>query len=551
MNSIFTAQNSTDESEDQFSFQDIFAYAPIGICLTAPPEGRILKANRRMCEMLGYSEKELTGKSYPEITHPDDRAVSQESVQQLLLGNIDRFFLEKRYLHKNGESVWARVNVQLRRDANHAPKYFIAHLEDIRHLKESEEAISQLQNRAAVEKAVLEEQLRQAQKMEVIGQLAGGVAHDFNNLLSPILGYADLALTQLRPGDPMAEDLQAIRDAAVRAAALTRQLLAFSSKQLLSMTPLNLNRVVREFAKMARHFIRESIEITLHLDSDLGDIKADETQLHQILMNLSINARDAMPQGGSLVIETSNAAFDETFAKQHAGLQPGPYALVSVRDTGSGMAPEILERVFEPFFTTKPPGHGTGLGLPMTYGIVKQHQGYIWITSAPEKGTVVKIAFPKTGEPAAEESAAGHLPLADLSGQETLLVVEDDARVRNLVMKMLTRHGYRAVPAVDAQDALRYLESDPGSPDLVITDLIMPGLNGRELQERISALRPGIPVLFISGYPRDVLTDAEPWSADFHLLAKPFTTHELLSQVRTLLWKEPAGSQVMLPLKSE
>ncbi|HKC66514.1 MAG TPA: PAS domain S-box protein, partial [Pyrinomonadaceae bacterium] len=349
------------------------------------------------------------------------------------------------------------------------------------------------------ERRLLEEQLRQSQKMEAIGQLAGGVAHDFNNLLTAITGYSDLAMRKLQREDPLQRNLEEIKRAGDRAASLTRQLLAFSRKQILQSTVLVINSVVSELEKMLRRLIGEDVDLKTVLEPQLGSIKADPGQIEQIIMNLVVNARDAMPQGGKLTIETENVYLDETYARRHRGVTPGHYVMLAVSDTGTGMDAATQARIFEPFFTTKEQGKGTGLGLSTVYGIVKQSGGNIWVYSEVGQGTTFKVYLPRVDEEAQEYKRTIETEEL-LQGTETILLAEDEEIVRQLAREILETYGYRVLEAANGGAALLICEREKEPIDLLITDVVMPEMSGRQLAARLSRLRPEMKVLYMSGY---------------------------------------------------
>lgn len=380
----------------------------------------------------------------------------------------------------------------------------------------------------------LEVQLRQSQKMEAIGLLAGGIAHDFNNLLVAIMGYSELVLSSVPPGDPMKADVEEILKASERAASLTRQLLAFSRRQVLQPQILDLNEVVMSVDKLLRRLIGENIRLVTIPASNLGLVNADPGQIEQVIINVAINARDAMASGGKLTIETSNAAFDETYASRHVALKPGPYVMLAISDTGHGMDSPTLARIFEPFFTTKSLGQGTGLGLATVYGIVKQTGGEILVSSELGKGTTFKICLPRIDNPQeTEDSAASRA--RDSMGSETILVVEDEEVIRTLARRVLEKQGYRVLEACDGSEALALTEQHRGNIDLLVSDVVMPGLSGRELAEKLKSFRPALKTLFVSGYTDDAIVRhgvLEPGTA---FLQKPFMPDSLVHKVREVL----------------
>jgi PAS domain S-box-containing protein len=388
-------------------------------------------------------------------------------------------------------------------------------------------------NEDVTQRKVLEDQLRQAQKMEAVGQLAGGIAHDFNNTLSIITGYSDLLQMKLPLGDPAHKHAKEITKAGHRAAALIRQLLAFSRKQVIQPVVLDLNAATREFEKMMHHLIAEDIEITFKRSPDLGRVKMDPGQVEQILMNLAVNARDAMPRGGRLCIETANVELDETYAHQNVNVSPGPYVMLSVSDTGCGMDEKTQLHIFEPFFTTKEAGKGTGLGLSTVYGIVKQNVGHIRAYSALGKGTTFRLYLPRLDD-------AAKLSLPPLAvetirlGTETILVVEDEEPLRMLARICLESNGYSVLDAPNAAAALELAKKHGGRIDLLLTDVVMPGMSGRDLAKRLTAQR-GVKVLYMSGYNNDLIDHHGILDRDTVLLEKPFTLTELLAQVSKVL----------------
>ncbi len=379
------------------------------------------------------------------------------------------------------------------------------------------------------ERRSLQEQLIQAQKMEAIGRLAGGVAHDFNNLLTVILGFSDLVLSGTNRDSPTYSQTEQIRAAAERAAALTHQLLAFSRKQVLQPKSLNLNSVVSEVEKMLRRLLGEDIELVTALDKRLAQVMADPTQMEQVIMNLAVNARDAMPEGGKLTIETGNVELSEEYCREHVGVQPGPYVMLAMSDTGHGMDAETQARIFEPFFTTKDRDKGTGLGLSTVFGIVKQSGGSIYVYSEPGHGTTFRIYLPRVDVPAPEAPPA---EAPELRGSETVLVVEDDEKVRALVRTVLSARGYTVFEAGNAAEALMFESRYTGPIHLLLTDLVLPQMGGRELSERLLSLHPGLRVLFMSGYSEKGVPLGAPNSA---YIQKPFTPEALSRKVRDAL----------------
>jgi two-component system, cell cycle sensor histidine kinase and response regulator CckA len=384
------------------------------------------------------------------------------------------------------------------------------------------------------ERHLLEQQLRQAQKMEAVGRLAGGVAHDFNNLLMVIKGHTELLMNALPPADPMSRKISQIDRAADRAAALTKQLLAFSRMQVLQPRVMNLNGVVEDMGKLLPRLIGEDVELGIRMAPDLGKIRADASQMEQIVMNLAVNARDAMPRGGRLIIETSNADLDRTYNTTHPIVKPGRYVLLAVSDTGTGMDAETQAHIFEPFFTTKEPGKGTGLGLATVYGVVKQSGGFIWVYSELGKGTSFKIYLPRVDQP----EDKGSLPLAFSEaprGTETILLAEDEQDVREVAREFLESGGYTVIEAHNGAEALRLAAEHGTAVDLLVTDMVMPGMTGKELAGRLQHQHSGLGVIYMSGYSEQTAAETTQVDASMRLLTKPFSRGSILRAVREAL----------------
>jgi PAS domain S-box-containing protein len=516
------AEEALRESERRF--RGVFDGAGIGIALVGA-DGRPIGSNRALQTMLGFSGEELRRMAFTEFAHPDDVAVDTRLAEELFEGKRDQYRVEKRYCRKDGEVVWGHLTASLVRDAAGRPQFAVGMVENI------------------TERKQLEEQFRQAQKMEAVGRLAGGVAHDFNNLLTAIRGYSELLLTAPGADDGMRRDIGEIRKAAERATSLTRQLLAFSRRQVLEPQVLNFNTVVADVGKMLRRLIGEDVELATALDPAVGRVKADPGQLEQVLVNLAVNARDAMPQGGKLTIETANVELDQVYARRHVPAPPGSYVLLTVSDTGCGMDAETQARVFEPFFTTKEVGKGTGLGLSMAYGIVKQSGGYIWVYSEPGLGSTFKIYLPRVEE--AAETAASSAPRAAPSGgSETILLVEDDEGVRTFARQILERAGYTLLEARDGNEALVIGERHAGPIALMLTDVVMPGKRGREVAQCLAAIRPDTRVLYMSGYTDNAIGNHGILDPGTAFLSKPFTADALMHKVREVL---DAPGQVAAP----
>jgi two-component system cell cycle sensor histidine kinase/response regulator CckA len=478
-------------------------------------EGRVAYITPSSHRHLGWTAAEMVGRSILEFIHPDDRETVSMRIAETLQRPGETIMQEVRFRH--GDRTW------------HIMEGF-----GVNRLDDPSVGAIVITTRDITDRRKLEEQLRQSQKMEAVGQLAGGVAHDFNNLLTAILGYCNLLLDEIPRDDPLRHDLDEIRSAGERAAGLTRQLLAFSRRQMLQPQIVDINALVRQMERLLRRLISEDVELVTALAPDLLSVHVDPSSIEQVLVNLAVNARDAMPLGGRLTIETSNVELDNTYAGTHLPIVPGRYVMLAVGDTGEGMDEATRERIFEPFFTTKEQGKGSGLGLATVYGIVKQNGGYIWVYSEPAHGTVFKVYLPP-----AESLVAPH-PVdhgkADerQHGWETLLLVEDEDAVRALAREVLRRHGYVVLEARHGVDALRVAERHLDDIHLMITDVVMPHMSGRDLAKRLSAGRPKMKVLFMSGYTDHAVMnrDATPGTA---FLQKPFTPETLVRKVRNVL----------------
>jgi PAS domain S-box-containing protein len=492
------------------------------------PEGIIVEIDRRMqylnpaaLRLLGAnSASQLLGRPVRSIIHPDDHEAAE--VRAAL---VDRGECvppaERRFLRLDGSELVSDTSIT-HLEYNQRPAILVF-LRDISDRK-----------RAAAEQALLEAQLRQAQKMESVGRLAGGVAHDFNNHLTVINGYCDMLLASLPEGHPVRESVDEIRAAGERAAALTQQLLAFSRKQIAEPKPVSLNEVVADAGRMLRRLIGADIEIVTDLAAEPAVVIADRGQMNQVLMNLAVNARDAMPEGGKLVIETRLADVGEEFASLHPDARPGRFVVLSVSDTGVGMDQEVLQRIFEPFFTTKKTGAGTGLGLATVYGIVRQSGGWIAASSEPGRGACFRVylaADARPAEPAPAEAAHAR----DGRGSETVLLVEDHPEVLRLTREMLRQKGYRLLEAANGAEALAVAAGHPGPIDALVTDIVMPGMNGRELAARLLEQRPLLKVLFTSGYAAGALGSQGALDPGMAYLPKPFTASELALKLRQVI----------------
>ena len=516
--SLYTQVRQAEEK-----YRLIFQNAVEGI-FQATPDQRLLTVNPSMARILGYeSPQELiadfnaTGRRL--WLHPETSEAIATALE--VMGVVEGLPIEAR--RKNGQSIWLSLNLRLVKDENGVTIYHAGTIEDITARMEAE-----------AHRKELEQQLRQSQKMEAIGQLAGGVAHDFNNLLTAINGYSSLALQRANPDDRMRGYLEEIKKAGERAANLTRQLLAFGRKQMLKPVPLNLNDVVAEMSKMLRPLIGEDICFNAIFDPELKQIRADPGQIEQVLVNLVVNSRDAMPQGGTLTIETANIRIDQEFASRHPDLAPGDYVVLTVSDNGCGMDEKTRARIFEPFFTTKEKGRGTGLGLSTVYGIVTQSGGTIRVYSEPGEGTVLKVFLPQfqsSGEPQPKVSVDTVVP----RGSETILLVEDEDVVRGLARQILEQAGYNVLDARGGEEAIRLCHERRAPIDLLLTDVVMPETSGKEVAARLTRLRPLTRVLYMSGYTDDAIVHHGVLDSDVEFIQKPFTPIALARKVREVL----------------
>jgi two-component system, cell cycle sensor histidine kinase and response regulator CckA len=460
--------------------------------------------------------------AFLEATHPDDREKIHKAYTESLI-NKTPYQIEHRLLLPDGRIKYVHERCR---------NYYDQYGNQVRSLGTVQDITARKNMEAENEK--LQEQFHQAQKMESIGRLAGGVAHDYNNISSIIMGYSEMALQDLEPTDPMHEYLKTIFKAAQKSANITRQLLAFARKQITTPKILNLNSTLEDLHKMLSRLVGEDIEIEFVPDAAIGLVKIDPSQIDQIMVNLCVNARDAIGDVGKITIETSNASFNETYCSSHLGFIPGDYVLLSISDNGCGITPENIDKIFEPFFTTKDMGKGTGLGLSTVYGIVKQNMGFINVYSEPGDGTVIKIYLPRcSGE--VEYKKTGETINIPLSQGESILLVEDDISIRGLVNKLLLQLGYSVFSAGSPGEAIQNAKDHPGSFDLLITDVVMPEMNGRVLSEKLNSYYPGMKTLFISGYTANVIATRGVLHDGMFFLSKPFSKKELALKVREVL----------------
>ena len=499
------------ELEERYS--KAFRSSPLPITISTFNEGRYLECNHAFLQMLGFDRDEIVGRTAFDVHFWPSRESRARFVKQVSERGRTIGF-ETQILSKAGE---VRTVLIYGESINLSDtRCILAIINDVTESKR------------------LEEQLRQAQRMEAVGRLAGGVAHDFNNVLGVIIGYSELAQGALSEDTPVRQQVAEIKKAADRGASLTRQLLAFSRQQILQPSVINLNTVIENLSNMLRRMVAGDVEVSFGQDPELGNVYVDRGQMDQILMNLAVNARDAMPEGGKLIIETANADLDSTYAEQHAPVRPGPYVRLTVTDTGTGMDAATMSRIFEPFFTTKTLGHGTGLGLSIVYGIVKQSGGYIWVYSEVGRGTTFKIYFPRL-ESDAEIQQEMKGARGTVSGTETILLVEDDEPLRKLTQTLLQENGYQVMESPDGGSALKLAEGHEGTIHLLLSDVIMAQASGPELASKLRALRPGIKVLYMSGYTGDLIARHGGAEAGAALVEKPFTREALLIRVREVL----------------
>jgi two-component system, cell cycle sensor histidine kinase and response regulator CckA len=479
------------------------------------PSGQRLYNSPSCARILGHSNEEFENTSFFEQVHPDDRAVAEQAVKEASRGGEGRR-VQYRMRHKDGSWHVIESGASAILDAQNKVEKLV------------------IVNRDVSEQRQLEEKFRQAQKMEAVGRLSGGVAHDFNNLLGVIIGYAEFLQESLDAENTLRGSVDEILKAGKRAASLTRQLLAFSRQQVLDPKVLDLNGVVSDMEKMLRRMIGEDIELSTVLGPELGRLKADQGQLEQVLMNLVVNARDAMPQGGKLIIETENMVMDEAFVRRYPyPVQPGPYVCLTVTDSGIGMDAETKARAFEPFFTTKEKGKGTGLGLSTVYGVVKQSGGYIDIYSSLGAGTTFKIYLPRVDE--AIKADAPSRPATSFTGDETILLAEDETSLRTLTRNTLELCGYNVIEAKDGVEALELSDRHQGTIDLLLTDMVMPGMGGRALAQELTRRRPEIRLAYMSGYTGQTVGSQGPIDPGSVFLLKPFTRELLTRKIREAL----------------
>jgi len=503
--------------ESERLYRSTFDAAPVGIVNMAL-DGRWLRVNQRLADLLGYSCEELQSRDVVALVRAPWTADEAEGVRALVAGEIARLEIpEWRYVRRDGSCLWAKTTKSVHRGPDGRAEHLIAVIEDI------------------TAQRTLETQLRQANKLDAIGSLAAGVAHDFNNLLSIVLSYSEMLAADLNDGDPMRADLDEINGAGHRAVSLTRQLLAFSRQQVLQPKVVDLAEVVDGMNNMLKRLLGEDVELTVVRASTSWKVLVDPGQMEQVIMNLAVNARDAMPRGGKLCIETSAVVLDAAYASMNVGMKPGVHVRLAVSDTGVGIDTATQARMFEPFFTTKHAGKGTGLGLSTVFGIVKQSGGTISVQSEPGKGTTFAVQFPATERAAMTSTSMAAPSRRTLRGSETILLVEDDPHFRAVARTILRKYGYDVLEAESGGDAFLLCEQYASPIHLLLTDVVMPRMSGRQLAERLRAVRPEMRVLYMSGYTDDAVLRHGIVGSTIAFMQKPITPEMLGRKVRETL----------------
>jgi two-component system cell cycle sensor histidine kinase/response regulator CckA len=502
------------ESEERY--RDLFDNATDLVCMAAP-DGSLLYVNKAWQQGIGYGDDEIGRMQLLDIVHPDARGYYTEVIDRVLQGErLDH--VELIFMPKAGAPITVEGNLSCT-------------------FKDGVPSAVRGIYRDVTERKRVEEQLRRAERMQAAGKLAGGVAHEVNNMMTGVIGFSEFLLRSLEPGDPRRADVEEVIKAGTRAADVTRQLLAFTRQQVLRPQMIQINAVVSEMEKMLRRSLGEDKLLKLRLSPEAGEIRADRGQLEQVLINLVLNARDAMTGHGRVSIETALAVWDEVYAQRHGGVDIplGRYVMLAVSDNGCGMDDDVQQRIFEPFFTTKPIGQGTGLGLSTVYGIVKQSGGYVWVYSEPGEGSVFKVYLPQTRVASEPDEPAAEPVAVPVGGSETILVIEDESVVRKLACRGLRDHGYNVVEAPNGAQALRYIREHPQMVDLVISDVVMPEIGGRELGQRLATLDPDLPILYMSGYTGEDVVQRGLLDPGAPFQQKPFTPAGLALKVRQML----------------
>jgi PAS domain S-box-containing protein len=515
---LIQAQNLLRESEAKF--RTLAESSPFAILIYQ--NDRYIYVNPAAERICGYTAQELYHMNFWEFVHPEDRPLVEARGKARQSGQTPSTNYEFRIIAKGGIEKWVILNgATIAYGGKSAGLISVFEITDLKH--------------AIQEKEKLQEQLRQAQKLESVGLLAGGVAHDLNNLLQPIIGYSELLLMDSSQKDTSKRYIRQIISTSERARDLVRQLMAFGRKQVLEIQSLDLNRVIDDFIRLLRRTLREDIQIKPELSPDIPNIRADRSQVEQILMNLAVNAQDAMPDGGLLTIGTENAVLDACMVSQHPDVTPGAYVQLLLSDTGFGMNADTTRKIFDPFFTTKEKGKGTGLGLSTVYGIIRQHEGYIWVYSEPGHGTVFKIFLPVSGEGKDIDVSARVNGVPAASGNEAILVAEDDAMVRELTCTMLKQLGYRVLSAETAEECLRLAENAIIPIDLLLTDVVMPEMSGKDLHLQIARIRPDVRVMYMSGYTANIIAHRGVLDEGVAFIQKPFSLQTLSQKIRMVL----------------
>jgi two-component system cell cycle sensor histidine kinase/response regulator CckA len=513
------ADRELRESEERY--RDLFDNASDLVCMAAP-DGALLYVNKAWQEGTGYSADEIDRMQLVDIVHPDSLGHYHAVMERVLAGErLDH--VELVFVLKSGGSITVEGNLSCT-------------------FKDGQPSVVRGIYRDVTERKRVEEQLRRAERMQAAGKLAGGVAHEVNNMMTGVIGFSEFVLRSLEPDDPRRADVEEVIRAGTRAADVTRQLLAFTRQQFLRPEIVEINAVIEAMEKMLRRSLGEDKHLELHLSPLAGQIRADRGQLEQVLINLVLNARDAMTGHGRVSIETGISEWDAAYAERHGGVDIplGRYVMLAISDTGCGMDAEVQARIFEPFFTTKSIGQGTGLGLSTVYGIVKQSGGFIWVYSEPGEGSVFKVYLPEVRAAQPAEAIPAPLPEVPGGGTETILVIEDEDVVRSLAMRGLRDYGYTVVEAENGSQALRYIQQHPGEIDLVISDVVMPEMGGRELGQNLALFDPDLPILYMSGYTGDDVVQRGLLDPGAPFQQKPFTPATLASKIRTMLDQRPS-----------
>jgi two-component system cell cycle sensor histidine kinase/response regulator CckA len=514
------ADRELRESEERY--RDLFDNASDLVCMAAP-DGALLYVNKAWQEGTGYGADEIDQMQLLDIVHPDSVGHYHTVIGRVLAGErLDH--VELVFVLKSGGSITVEGNLSCT-------------------FKDGQPAVVRGIYRDVTERKRVEEQLRRAERMQAAGKLAGGVAHEVNNMMTGVIGFSEFVLRSLEPDDPRRADVEEVIKAGTRAADVTRQLLAFTRQQFLRPQIVEINAVIGEMEKMLRRSLGEDKDLELHLSPLAGQIRADRGQLEQVLINLVLNARDAMTGHGRVSIETGTSEWDAAYAERHGGVDIplGSYVMLAISDTGCGMDAEVQARIFEPFFTTKSIGQGTGLGLSTVYGIVKQSGGFIWVYSEPGEGSVFKVYLPEVRAAQPAEATPAPLPEVPVGGSETILVIEDEEVVRSLAMRGLRDHGYTVVEAKNGSQALRYIQEHPDEIDLVISDVVMPEMGGRELGQNLALFDPDLPILYMSGYTGDDVVQRGLLDPGAPFQQKPFTPATLASKIRAMLDQRPSS----------